>query len=220
MLVTKIRRIIGLVLCLGSIAILVYTTWPNSFQSREVSFSHYELNKVAAELEPGGAARLVFPEELQVQLDWPTWLRENEIGQVHLFVDTGMDATLLNGDLNIYDRYTMSLETRLEFPGVQVAPPGNVSQPLPEEGAIQFDWNIRPNERESPSGTLWLHLDFIPRSGGSIQHRLLMAQQVNLRTVNLLGINMVTAQVLGIVGVVIGVVLWIDVLVDWVMRRK
>jgi hypothetical protein len=211
----RIRQLLGLLLSISSLLLLVYAIWPARREIRELHFSIQELSQATPS---GSSASYQFPEARQLRLDWPENLRMGEMQEIGLVLESQTAVEALADGMNIYEDYKVLLEARLEIPGVPVAPPGEYSQPIKQGQPVEFEWQVHPSEQGYYQGQVWLHLLFVPYDSGDIQRQLLSVQEIPLRAVGLKWPSLAAAQVIGIVGIVIGGVLCLDLAITLVRK--
>jgi hypothetical protein len=123
---------------------------------------------------------------------------------------------------NIYDTHYVSAEARLDLAGVQVSPPGSVSESLRPGQKLTFLWSVRAEDVGIYRGTLWFYLIFTPRDGGPEQRQALSAQKIEIEAVNFFGLKAQPARLAGVVGAAASAVLgmpFLEELLKWFWRR-
>lgn len=123
---------------------------------------------------------------------------------------------------NLYETHNLVVETRLDMAGPDISPQGTISEALRPGQKAQFAWSIHPNETGNYRGMLWLYLNIAPKSGGEIDRRTLLARQVEIEAVNVLGLPAKVVRWTGILGTVTSTILGIPFLQDgllWIWRR-
>jgi hypothetical protein len=108
---------------------------------------------------------------------------------------------------NIYETHYVVAETRLDLAGIQVSPPGVVSESLRPGQSLTFYWSVRAEEPGTYRGTLWFYLRYVPLDGGMEQRQALSAQRIEIEAVNFFGLNAQPARWLGGAGMVVSFVL-------------
>ena len=187
---------------------------------------------------PGGPAPMpAIQEARRLNLEWPPTIRAGDGDVVRLTLEMDDQGNLTptaqvagnevrSGIVkipNLYDTHTVIAEARLDLAGVNVSPEGEISEPLAPGQTVTFFWSVRPEQVGSYRGTVWLHLRFIPRDGGPESRRAISAQQIEIQSVNLLGLGGMPARILGGVGVFAGSVLGLDNILSWawgLFRRR
>jgi hypothetical protein len=108
---------------------------------------------------------------------------------------------------NIYETHYVVAETRLDMAGMQVSPPGLVSESLRPGQSLTFYWSIHAEDPGIYRGTLWFYLRYVPLDGGFEQRQALSAQRIEIEAVNFLGLNALPARWLGVAGMLVSFVL-------------
>jgi hypothetical protein len=125
---------------------------------------------------------------------------------------------------NLYETHNVIAEARLDMAGMEVQPPGTISEPLSQGQAVVFYWSVRPNESGKYEGTAWLHLRFVPKDGGEGSRVPVSVQFLEIEAQSFLGlIPGNTARGLGALGSVVGSVLgfpFVGDLLKWLLFRK
>jgi hypothetical protein len=101
---------------------------------------------------------------------------------------------------DLYDTYNLVAAARLDLAGVQVSPQGMVSQPMRPGQNIFFSWSISPNQLGQYRGTLWLYLNLVPKNGGDADQLTLLAPQIQIESVSVLGLPGPVARWSGVAG--------------------
>jgi hypothetical protein len=147
-------------------------------------------------------------------LEWPTSIHVGDsdvltltllVDQVGMLTPTAQFAghkvtgeTVFIPDL--YDTYNLVAAARLDLAGVQVSPQGMVSQPMRPGQKIFFSWSISPNQLGQYRGTLWLYLNLVPKNGGDPDQITLLAPEVQIESVSVLGMPGPVARWSGVAG--------------------
>ncbi len=101
---------------------------------------------------------------------------------------------------DLYDTYNLVAAARLDLAGVQVAPQGMVSQPMRPGQNIFFSWSISPSQLGQYRGTLWLYLNLVPKNGGNADQLTLLAPEIQIESVSVLGLPGPVARWSGVAG--------------------
>lgn len=123
---------------------------------------------------------------------------------------------------NLYETHNLVVETRLDLAGPDISPQGTMSELLRSGQKAQFAWSIHPNETGIYRGMLWLYLNIVPKSGGEIDRRTLLARQVEIEAVNVLGLPAKVVRWTGILGTVASTILGFPFFQDgllWTWKR-
>jgi hypothetical protein len=123
---------------------------------------------------------------------------------------------------NVYDTHNVMAEARLDMAGLAVAPDDLTSLSLRPGETVEFRWNVRAVEIGTYRGTVWLYLRYLPLDGGPESRDALKAMDIEMRTVNFLGIGGPAARLMGVMGVIACGLFGISDLVRgvrWLRRR-
>jgi hypothetical protein len=198
-----IRRLIGIVLLFLSAVLLVWSLWPPRLADQELTLQIVR----PANLDEHA---LKEPAALGVHVTIPERVRTDQIQEVRLSLagpETAPDPAIL-------------ISSRLDLPGMDVGPAGEFNQALTPGQPVQFNWSIRARQPGSYTGTLWLYSAGTSAHQASASERqLLLAQPVAITAASLFGLGGPAAQVIGMVGIVIGAALAADLLLAGTLRR-
>lgn len=184
---------------------------------------------------PAGAFSTTNEKRLLV-LDWPESIRVGEGDFIFLTLEVDQNGVLtptaqiaghaVSGTPlelpNLYETHSLVVETRLDMAGLDIAPQGTMSEALHPGQIAQFAWSIIPNETGIYRGMLWLYLNIVPKSGGELDRRMLLARQMEIEAVNVLGLPVKVMRWTGILGTVTSAILGVPFLQDglfWVWKR-
>ena len=172
-------------------------------------------------------------EARRLTLEWPPTIRVGDSDVIRLTLEADEQGNLTptaqieghetRGETvfipDLYDTHNVLAEARMDMSGVQIAPEGEVREPLAPGQTVSFFWSVRPEEVGTYRGTIWVHLRFIPLDGSSESRKPLTAQPIEVRAVNFLGLGGLAARLLGGLGTLVGSVLGLDNLLPWVIKR-
>lgn len=221
----KIRRIIGFVILLLSLAVLLWGIWPASQARRSV---RVHLPNISSPRSSDHG----LSEDRQLILTWPVRLRVGDRGLIQLSIEEiGASAAVEGSGSGLQSRNQANSESddtteinnilaegRLELSGMNVVPSGEIYETMGEDGRAVFFWKARADRAGIFDGLIWLHLNsVIPgdalAGAPSIQSRsLLSAQRIQMVADDLLGLNGTTARLLGSIGIVVACLLLFDTL--------
>lgn len=177
------------------------------------------------------------PESRRLTLEFPPFMRTGDSTRIRLQLEVDdrgnitptavVEGNETVGEVvkvpNLYETHNVIAEARLDMAGMEVQPPGTISEPLIQGQAVTFFWSVRPNESGRYQGTAWLHLRFIPKGGGEESRLPLSVQFLEIEANSFLGfINGNMARGIGALGSMIGGVLgfpFVDDLLKWFWRR-
>jgi hypothetical protein len=167
-------------------------------------------------------------EARRLTLEFPPQIRlgESDIIRLTLEVDTlgnltptaEFEGNVVTGETveipNLYETHNVIAEARLDLAGMDVRPVDLISEPLSPGQSVTFFWSIRPQEVGVYRGTAWLHLRFVDKSNGDESRKAVSAQLVEIEAVTLLGLPLVLARGIGIIGSFVGGILGFPFLED------
>jgi hypothetical protein len=127
---------------------------------------------------------------------------------------------------NLYETHFVVAEARLDMAGMEVQPPGMISEPMTPGKAVTFYWSVRPEKSGRYEGTAWLHLRFIPMIilNGEQETRIPVSVQfLEIESRSFLGfLNGGTARGIGALGSLLGSVLgfpFVDDFMKWLWGK-
>ncbi len=174
------------------------------------------------------------PEARRIVLEWPPVIRTGDSDTIRLTLEMDSESRLtptaeVSGHSvrgtpvevpNLYDTHRVLAEARLDIAGLTVKPDILTSQPLLPGKAVTFYWSVSTDQVADYRGTVWLSLRFIPlgKNDTSVpdSSTVLSAQQIEIRSANLLGMTGFTARLVGGIGVVAGSAFGLDNVIGWV----
>lgn len=177
------------------------------------------------------------PESRRLTLEFPPVMRTGDSIRIRLQLEVDeqgnvtptavVEGNVVRGEVveipNLYETHNVIAEARLDMAGMQVQPPGMISEPLSQGQAVTFYWSVRPEGSGKYEGTAWLHLRFVPKGGGEHSRIPVSVQFLEIEARSFLGfLNGGAARGIGAVGSVIGSVLgypFVDDLVKWLWRK-
>ena len=194
----------------------------------------------------GGEAgpRPAILESRRLTLEFPPIMRTGDSTRIRMQLEVDdqgnitptavVEGNVVTGEVieipNLYETHFVVAEARLDMAGMEVQPPGTISEPLSPGQSVTFYWSVRPEKSGKYEGTAWLHLRFIPMStlNGEQESRIAVSVQfLEIRARSFLGfLNGGTARGIGALGSLIGSVLgfpFVDDLLKWLwgkVRRK
>ena len=127
---------------------------------------------------------------------------------------------------NLYETHLVVAEARLDMAGMEVQPPGVISESLTPGQSVTFYWSVRPEDSGKYEGTAWLYLRFIPMTSlnGEQESRITVSVQfLEIEAKSFLGfLNGGVARGVGALGSLIGSVLgfpFVDDFMKWIWGR-
>lgn len=208
MVFTRLRRAGGIVLSITGLVVLLWGSWPARQVTHEITYSY------GKELAlPVGWDGLQLPPSLKdgiFSLQWPAWIRLGDEGKIRLQLDgKPPKPPCPDGDTD----HLFTIVSRLELPGVRIVPGSELSQPIvPCQPMIQ-GWTIRPSGGHKTWGTIWLHLGASGLPPGSEPEMAVAAVPLVIPVTSLFGLGGAQARLVGVLAILIGLALNIDLLV-------
>jgi hypothetical protein len=176
---------------------------PAILESRRLTF------EFPPEMRTGDSARI----RLQLEVD----------DQGNLVPTAVVEGNVVTGEVveipNLYETHNVIAEARLDMAGMEVQPPGTISEALLPGKPVTFYWSVRPEDAGSYEGAAWLHLRFVPRNGGEEMRVPVSVQFLEIKATSFLGFfSGGTARGIGALGSVLGSVLGFPFVDDFVKR--
>lgn len=185
-----LRRWIGAAVLLASVGSLLWGVWPPPISVHRLELSGDELG---------------MPVGRQARLEWPAWLRQGDGGEVNLVLETPGQTSAAP---------TVLLIARLEFPALEMDPPGEQREGLNPDLPARFTWEVIGRAPGNYAGTAWLYR-IVSSGENSVEQRPLMAPRFSIEVYSLAGLGGPLARWLGLAGLVSGAGLLL-----WPFRRK
>jgi hypothetical protein len=222
MILTNMRRGLGFLILLVGLVSLVWGLWPAKRIERLIEIPWRGFYPTASKPTDENQVGLL-------KLAWPAWMQLGSTGAIRVELVPGNKATqelargtgaaIVPGLSSEITDQRWVIEARLEIPGIP-EPVGAIREAFTASAPLVFTWKVQPLHSGSYSGDIWLHLVELPTSSSSAeQRRLLSIQPVEIRVTSLFSLNTYLAQVIGIVGCVLGLALVIDILYPRIRAR-
>ena len=219
----KIRHIFSLVLAVLGLIALVWGVWP----VRRIKLVQI-IQPESMQMQAAGAIRgLAVLETRQVTLEWPESLRIGDQGSIDLVfapVNAGVVAQPPAARFDdVYARYNLMAEGRLEAAGVRVNPADPRRESLPAGQTVKYSWRVSAQKAAIYPANAWLLLRFLPLQGGSASELPVFVHEIEIRETSLLGLSGPAARVVGGIGMLISLALGYDVMISvprWWSRHK
>ena len=181
------------------------------------------------------------PESRRLTLEFPPVMRTGDSARIRLQLEVDdkgnitptaiVEGNVVTGEVveipNLYETHNVVAEARLDMAGMEVQPPGTISEPLTPGNAVTFYWSVRPSESGKYEGTAWLHLRAVPKGGGDETRIPVSVQFLEIEAKSFLGfLRGGTARGIGALGSVVGSVLgfpFVDDFLKWIwgkIKRK
>ena len=184
----------------------------------------------------GGGLPPAIYESRRLTLEFPPVMRTGDSSRIRLQLEVDdqgnitptaiVEGNVVTGETveipSLYETHNVVAEARLDMAGMEVQPPGTISEPLLPGQSVTFYWSVRPENSGKYEGTAWLHLRFIPKdsSSGEPESRIAVSVQfLEIQANSFLGfLNGGTARGIGTLGSLVGSVLgfpFADDLIKW-----
>jgi hypothetical protein len=221
----------GLFILFLSLALLAVSLWPVARGKHILINTLVDSQGTAPSAEAG-----VSMETRRLTIQWPRFVRVGDADLVHLTFAVDQDGNLTpvvgagTGSIgeqsieipSLYESHNLVLEVRLDMAGLQVAPQATISEPVRPGQALNFSWSISPVQAGNYRGNLWVYLNIVPKGGGDIDRRALVAYRMDIEARSVLGLPANIARWGGAVGSVLGLVFslpFLDEFLRKIMRR-
>lgn len=189
------------------------------------------------ELQAGATPQPQLLERRLLMLEWPQTMREKDSDLIMLSIT--MDESVLATPTlaipepndegtpvqipDLYETHNVFAVARLDMVGLE-ADRNDMREPLRPGQPVTFYWSVRASEAGRYRGVVWLHVEMVPKDGGSIDEILLLARPIEINAVTVLGMPGDLARILGMLGVLASTVIgypfiqkWIE---SWQNRKK
>jgi hypothetical protein len=191
-----------------------------SFEPGEITFnSGLDSNNIPGQSHPV----LAIPGGIHIILDWIPIIRKGGSQIVHFQViqdEQLMSGNEINGTnnntsdpvtQNSNSDYSIMLKTRLDMVNVIMDPPGESGSVLTEGNTAYFSWKITPQVSDDLQGTVWFYLVAFPHDGGEAIDKTVSAQNIDIKVISLLGLNVTLLWTAVVIISLIGVILFLEI---------
>jgi len=186
---------------------------------------------------PDSLPNPAIPETRRLTLEFPPVMRAGDSTRIRMQLEVDergnlIPTAMVEGNLvvgkiveipNLYETHHVLAEARLDMAGVEISPPGGISESLQPGFPVTFYWSVRAPVAGSYQGVAWLSLRFKPKTGGKESRIPVSAQFLDIEVKSLFGLSGGAARNLGTVGSVFGAVLgfpFVDDLLKWVWGKR
>jgi len=174
----------------------------------------------APEPEPQPAPAI--PESRRLTLEFPPEMRTGDSARIRLQLEVDdrggivptavVEGNVVTGEVveipNLYETHNVIAEARLDMAGMEVQPPGTISETLLPGQSVTYYWSVRPKNAGRYEGAVWLHLRAVPRDGGEEMRIPVSVQFIEIEANSFMGLfSGGFARGVGAVGSAIGSVL-------------
>jgi hypothetical protein len=219
---------LGLMILLLSLIFLAAAYWPVQ-REQQVIISTIGNSLISApETED-----VEWPETRLLTIEWPRAVRvgDAELIQLTFKLDPTVgvpsepetDASQNDDQIivvpDLYRSHNLVLESRLDMAGMQVSPQAAISETLRPGQDLDFYWSISPTQVGTIRGNLWVYLNIVPKGGGEIDRRALVAYRMEIEARSVLGFPANIARWGGAAGTLLGLAFSAPFLED-ILRRS
>jgi hypothetical protein len=222
-----LRHGLGILVLAISLVLLVGSIWPARRQQQVIS-SSFEGQLVSGP----GVENAEMKEKRLVTIEWPRFVRVGDADLVRLTFEVDPEGTItptaevggrpVDDEIievpDLYDTHNLVLETRLDLAGILVAPQATISEPLRRGQTLTFYWSISPTQAGTYRGNLWAYINLVPKSGGEIDRRAILAYRMEIEARSVLGLPASIARWGGAAGAVLGLIFSMPFIED-ILRR-
>lgn len=177
------------------------------------------------------------PESRRLTLEFPLIMRTGDSTRIRLQLEVDdrgnitptavVEGNVVTGEIveipNLYETHNVIAEARLDMAGMEVQPPGTISEPLSQGQSVSFFWSVRPQDSGNYQGTAWLHLRFVPKEGGDESRIPVSVQFLEIEARSFLGfLNGGAARGIGALGSMLGSVLgfpFVNDILKWLWKK-
>ncbi len=165
---------------------------------------------------------LVHHENRMIEIEWPAQMRvgDSDVIRLSLVMDelgiitptAVIEGHEVMGEPvkipNLYETHNLVAEARLDLLGIESLPKGTISEPLSPGKTINFYWNIQSHTAGIYRGTLWLHVNIVPRGDdGQIERVALLAKPIEIESTTILGMSSQIARIFSLSGSVLSTII-------------
>jgi len=158
---------------------------------------------------------LVHHENRLIEIEWPAQMRvgDSDVIRLSLVMDEQglitptavIEGHEVMGEAvkipNLYETHNLVAEARLDLLGIESLPKGTISEPLSPGKTVNFYWNIQSHAAGVFRGTLWLHVNIVPRGDdGQIERVALLAKPIEIESTTILGMSSQFARIFSLSG--------------------
>lgn len=216
----KLRRFLSIILLLFSSILLTWASLPGKRELVMVSLQPSEM-RLKFTGQPDKPAIL---ETRQIRLVWPSTMRIGDQDLILLdFESENQDTSSPNlqaGLSDVYGSYNVMAEARFEVAGINVDHANPIRESLPGGQPVRFTWEIISDRAGWYDGIVWLFLRFLPLNGSAPSQEPIYVQEIRLHTTSFFGLSGPMARLAGWAGLVLGVLLIFNDMINCFRRRK
>ncbi len=175
-------------------------------------------------------------EQRELVLEWPETMREQDSDLINLTIAVEQRGQITataqmsqpSGGTpidipNLYTTHNLFAIARLDLAGVE-AYREEIREQMHPGMPVAFSWSIHANEPGTFQGVVWLRLEVVPKNGGQMEDYLLLARQIEVKVVTVLGLSGSLARILSGAGLLLSTILGYPFIqsriAEWLKRRK
>ena len=186
-----------------------------------------EVQSVQANLEglfASGEKQPRLTENRQVRMEWPTSMRIGDKVEIRLVFENIKEEPssleLKDGFYDIYDRYNIMAEAKVEAAGLAIEPANPTRVSMPPGQPVHFKWAVSTQQAGIYHGKVWLSLRFLPLDGSTPIQEPVYINDLELIVTSVMGLSGSMARLVGGLCGVISILLVTSDLISLVTRRK
>ena len=164
----------------------------------------FDLRPVEVEVPDNGENQIVTLGPYTVTLRYQEKIRVGDESVFRLEMDYSSDP--LQQRLPNLEKTGMYWETRLDLYHLVLYPQGLAKKTMVSGDSFRFQWRIQPTESGSYQGKLWIYVNFISEDNQENIRVALVARDIEVEGITLLGADAPTIRRIAIAGILICVV--------------
>jgi hypothetical protein len=215
----KIRLLLSFCLLAISIGLILWSVLPAQHL--------VEVQSIQANLEglyESGEKQPRLAENRQVRMEWPASVRIADKAGIRLVFEnikeTSSSIELNSGFYNIYERYNIMAEAKVEAAGLTIEPANPTRVSMPPGQPVHFKWVISTQKSGIYYGKVWLSLRFLPLDGSTPIQEPVYVNDLELIVNSMMGLSGSMARLVGGLCGVISILLVSSDLINLATRRK
>jgi len=233
----KMRSILAVIALIASMGLLIWSLVPQGRERRVVPIPASEMQIPTTDETSLYTAKIPSPQIVNLEsrtlvLELPMKIRVGDTELIRLRLDVDEQGNIVPTDeqggeladsdndhlIDIFTKYNIIAEARLELAGMKITPAETISEPLLPKQQATFYWSLRPIKEGNYRGTIWLYIRFIPNNGGIESRRVISVQFLEVEAITLFGIGVGQARAMGASGLLTGILLGIPFIENRVRR--
>jgi hypothetical protein len=215
----KIRPLLSFCLLAISIVLIIWSLLPAQHLV-EVQSVQPDLKGINA----SGEKQPHLVENRLVRLEWPASVRIGDEAEIRLVFENIKESSssteLKGGFYNIYDRYNIMAEARVEAAGLTIEPANPTRVSMPPRQPVHFKWVVSTQQAGIYHGQVWLSLRFLPLDGSMPIQEPVYVNDIDLNVTSMMGLSSSRARLVGGLCGVISILLFSGDMFSLATRRK